>query len=102
MRGLYELASRDIRVRDIFVKIGADPFLHLVHSTLMRENCAKNDRLMLLSACRQAMVCTEENLIHGWAKDYVYMLDPTRSADGVSYAEAGIRWERLITVPRRL
>ncbi len=99
MRGLYELASRDIRVRDIFVMIGADPFLNLLHSILMRENSANNDRLMLLNACRQAMVCTEENLINSWAKDLVCMLDPMRSSVCVSYAEACIRWERLGSVP---
>lgn len=67
----------------------------------MREKNPNNDRLMLLSACRQAMVCTEENIIHGWAKDLSYMLDPLRSADGAIFAEAVIRWERLITMPMK-
>lgn len=98
MCSLYKLASDDIRIRNLFVEIGADPFLHLVHGALMRESNAKNDRLMLLSACRQAMVCTEENAIHGVAKDLTYMLDPMRSADPACYAEAYIRWEQLNAV----
>lgn len=98
MCSLYALASCDIRVRNIFVEIGADPFLHFVHSTLMRENNAKNDCLMLLSACRRAMVCTEENIIHGCAKELTYMVDPMRSTDSVIYAEATIRWERLESI----
>lgn len=98
MCSLYELASGDIRVRNIFIAIGADPFLHLVHRNLMRENDAKNDRLMLLNACRQAMVCTEENIIHGLANDILYLLDPMRSADGVSLAEASLRIEKLDSV----
>lgn len=99
MCSLYQLASNDTRVRDLFVEIGADQFLHIVHSALMRENNANNDRLMLLSACRQAMVCTEENLIHGWAKELTYMADALQSADGDIYAEATILWERLYSVP---
>lgn len=99
MCSLYQLASNDTRVRDLFVEIGADTFLHVVHSALMRETSAKNDRLMLLSACRKAMVCTEENLIHGWAKELTFMLDPMRSSDAAIYAEAIMRWERLSTVP---
>ncbi len=95
MCSLYQLASNDTRVRDLFVEIGADTFLHVVHNALMRETSAKNDRLMLLSACRKAMVCTEENLIHGLAKELTYMLDAMRSSDGVIYAEATCRLERL-------
>ncbi len=95
MRSLYELTSNDIRIRNLFVEIGADQFLHVIHGALMRENSAKNDRLMLLSACRKAMVCTEENVIHGLAKDLTYMVDPKRSVDGVIYAEAKICWQRL-------
>lgn len=98
MRGLYELASRDIRVRDIFVKIGADPFLHFLHNILMRENSANHDHLMLLSACRRAMVCTEENTIHSLAKNLVYMLDPMQSMDRIIYAEACIQWQHLCSV----
>lgn len=99
MCSLYELACHDIRIRDLFVEIGADPFLHLVHSALMHDDSANNDRLMLLSACRQAMVCTEENIIHGLAKELSYMLDPMRSMESAIYAEATIRWQRLESVP---
>ncbi len=99
MCSLYELASHDIRLRSLFVEIAADPFLHLVHSILMRENDARNDHLMLLSACRQAMVYTEENIIHGLTMELSYMLDPTRSVESTIYAEATIRWQRLESVP---
>ncbi len=98
MCSLYKLASEDIRVRNLFVEIGADPFLHLVHRALMWENSANNDRLMLLSACQRAMVCTEENIIHGVAKELTYMLDQMRSADGIIHAEATIRWLQLDSV----
>lgn len=98
MCSLYQLAFNDDRIRSLFVEIGADQFLHVVHSALMRENNANNDRLMLLSACRQAMVCTEENLIHDLAKELTYLVDPKRSADDVIYAEAIVRWERLVSV----
>ncbi len=96
MCSLYELAANDIRIRNLFVEIGAEPFLLLVHGALMRENNANNDRLMLLSACRQAMVCVEENIIHGLAKDLIYMLDPTRNTDDVCWAEACLRWQLLL------
>lgn len=95
MHSLCQLATYNTRIRKVFVEIGADPFLHLVHNILMRENDAKNDRLMLLSACRRAMVCTEENIIHGLGKGLLYLLDPTRSADSVGYTEAVLRWLKL-------
>lgn len=98
MRSLFHLAIHDDRVRNIFIQIGADPFLHLIHRNLMRENDAKNDRLMLLSACRRAMVCTEENIINGFAKDLSNMLDPAQNPDAVCLAEASIRWVRLQSV----
>ncbi len=95
MRSLYELASRDLRVREIFVKLGADPFLNLIHHILMREHNANKDRLMLLSACRRAMVCTEDNIIHGLAKELLYLSDPIRSADSIRRAELAILWGQL-------
>lgn len=98
MRSLYKLVTHDVRVREVFVNIGADTFLHIVHNALMRENDAKNDRLMLLNACRQAMVCTEENIIHGLGKEMSYMYDPKRPPDGVRFAEAFLRWQRLYSV----
>lgn len=61
----------------------------------MHEHNAKNDRTMLLSACRQALLCTEDNIIHGWAKDLSYMLDPSRRIDVGCFAEAAILLQRL-------
>ncbi len=98
MHNLYELASHDIRVREIFVHIGADPFLQVVHNALMHEHDTRHDRRMLLIACRRAMVCTEENVIHGLAKEVSYMLDASRTTDATTFAEAVVRCVQLDSV----
>ncbi len=82
--------------RYIFIEhVHAVPYLHLTHSALMHEHNANNDRTMLLSSCRQALVCTEDNIIHGWAKDLSYMLDPLRCMDVGCFVEASILFQQL-------
>lgn len=93
---IYNLAINNFAVRYIFIEhVHAVPYLHLTHSALMHEHNAKNDRTMLLSACRQALVCTEDNVIHGWAKDLSYMLDPSRRMDLDCFVEAKILFQQL-------
>lgn len=85
----------DPRVRYIFVQIGIIPYLHLTHSALMHERDAKNDRSMLLSACRKALVCTEESVINSLGKDLSYMLDSSRRSDAGCFVEAHVRFDQL-------
>ncbi len=61
----------------------------------MREHDAKNDRSVLLSACRRALVCTEDNTLNGLAKELSYMLDLSRRMDFSCFAEAHIKMEQL-------
>lgn len=95
MFSLYNLAIRDFRVRNIFVQINAVPYLHFTHSALMHEHNARNDRSMLLSVCRQALVCTEDNILNTLVKDLSYMLDSSRCMDADCFAEACIRFNKL-------